>query len=564
LRWRLLRNSWQRLMGHSLVRPLTILLCSVIVWVFVFGVSLFGFKVMKDLFHLPPDEQLMGVFLSWLFLSLGGLLIFSTGLILYASLFTAAETAFLLSKPIRADQVFAYKFQGAVAFSSWAFLLLGAPVLIAYGLVCEAPWFFYVVLPLYFLGYTLLPGSLGALGCLLLVNFVPRRRKEMFAVLVVLLISLMVWWVYRLIQEIRPSSQGMSDEATTENLSLLLTRISFARSIWVPSAWVSRGLQAAGRGEVGATAYYLALVWSNGLFLYVVTTAVSLGLYRRGFNRLSTGGDLRRRHGGLWLDRVLEALLPFVHPGTRLLIVKDFRTFRRDPQQWVQVLMFTGLLILYFANLPNIRRYVPGAPWGYQNTISFLNLCAIGLLLCSYTGRFIYPLLSLEGRKFWILGLVPLRREQVLWGKFAFSTTGGLLISELLILLSDIMLDMPIDGIVLHLLAVAVLATGLSGLSVGLGACMPNFRETDPSKIAAGFGGTLNLVAGLLFLLSILFLMAIPWHLFMAVPGLVAGDRPAVMVVVVLLTAAAGLVVGTLAVILPLRAGVRAMEEMEF
>ena len=66
--------------------------------------------------------------------------------ILYGSLFTAAETSFLLSKPVRDDQVFAYKFQGAVAFSSWAFLLLGGPVLIAYGLVCAAPLSFYAFL----------------------------------------------------------------------------------------------------------------------------------------------------------------------------------------------------------------------------------------------------------------------------------------------------------------------------------------------------------------------------------------------------------------------------------
>ncbi len=170
-------------------------------------------------------------------------------------------------------------------------------------------------------------------------------------------------------------------------------------------------------------------------------------------------------------------------------------------------MVFSGLMLLYFTN---IRRFVENLTGTYQNSISLLNLCAIALLLCTYTGRFVYPLLSLEGRKFWILGLLPVRREQLLWGKFAFATTGGLLIAEFLVLVSDLMLLMPVEAVLLHMLTVAVLAAGLSGLSVGLGACMPNFRETDPSKIAAGFGGTLNLVAGLLFLLLILGLMAGP------------------------------------------------------
>jgi ABC-2 type transport system permease protein len=558
LRWRLLANSSRILLGHSAVRPLTILLCSVVVWAFVFVVSFSGFQFLVQM-RIPPDTQLVGLLLAVLFLALGVLLVFSTGLILYASLFTAPETTFLLSKPVRADQVFAYKFHGAVGFSSWAFLLLGGPILIAYGLVCQGPWYFYAFLPLFFIGFVLLPGSLGALLCLLLVNYVPRRRKQFVALIAVGLVCLLAWWVYRLIQEARPAAPTL--EALQEAFSTLINRFSFARSVLAPSHWVARGLQAAGRSDLGTACYYLGLVWSNGLFLYLVTAWVSVRLYRRGFNRLTTGGDLRRRHGGAWLDNLLSALLPFVHSGTRLLIVKDFRTFRRDPQQWGQVVLFSGLLVLYFTNVR--RMFILDIEWQYQNSISALNLGAIALLLCTYTGRFIYPLLSLEGRKFWILGLLPLQRDQLLWGKFAFSTCGGLLIAECLMLLSDLMLEMPLEAICLHMLAVAVLAAGLSGLSVGLGACMPNFRETDPSKIAVGFGGTLNLVVGLLFLLLTVALMAGPWHLFMALKGARAGQHP-LMLPVVLLGVAAGLVVGAAAVIVPLRAGVQALRRMEF
>ncbi|MGH7224271.1 MAG: putative ABC transporter permease subunit, partial [Gemmataceae bacterium] len=137
------------------------------------------------------------------------------------------------------------------------------------------------------------------------------------------------------------------------------------------------------------------------------------------------------------------------------------------------------------------------------------------------------------------------------------------------VLVSDLMLMMPALPILLHLLTVTVLAAGLSGLSVGLGACMPNFRESDPSKIAAGFGGTLNLVAGLLFLLVILGLMAAPC---LAEPFLAqmlrlsrdeaesAGTMGGFVGVGVVL----GLIVGIASVVFPLRAGIRALREMEF
>src|SRR5262245_64518966 len=157
--------------------------------------------------------------------------------------------------------------------------------------------------------------------------------------------------------------------------------------------------------------------------------------------------------------------------------------------------------------------------WQYQNALSLLNLMATALLLCTYTGRFIYPMMSLEGRKFWILGLLPLERERLLWGKFAFAAAGGLLIAEFLVVLSNLMLGISWLVLLVHVLTVAVLAVGLSGLSVGLSACLPNFRETDPSKIAVGFGGTLNLVAGLLFLCVIVAVMAAPWHVYLSIRG---------------------------------------------
>ena len=101
-------------------------------------------------------------------------------------------------------------------------------------------------------------------------------------------------------------------------------------------------------------------------------------------------------------------------------------------------------MTLYFANIRRFYQEEIGRP--YQNGISLLNLVAVALLLCAYTGRFIYPLLSLEGRKFWILGLLPLQRERLLWGKFAFSATGALLIAEFLVVFSDLVLGMPWRG----------------------------------------------------------------------------------------------------------------------
>jgi ABC-2 type transport system permease protein len=567
LRWRLLRNTLRVLVEQSSLRVGSIVLTSVIIWAFVFSMGWSGFGYIAAWpRNVPAFGQIVSVLFDVLFGALGVMLVFSTGLILYSSLFNSAETGFLLSTPARADQVFGHKYRGAVGFSSWGFLLLGSPLLLAYGAVYKVSWLFYALLPLYFIGFVLLPGCVGSLVCLLVVNFLPRRRRQALIAFALAVLAVAGLWVYRA----SVTLQQQSDHR--ELINQLLGGVGVTQTIFAPSHWMTRGLQAAGQGyfltspqgQSGAL-YYLALLWSNGLFLYVLTAWAAGRLYRRGYNRLATGGSmslrlslLRTLVGGL--DRLLEGLVWFLEPQTRLLILKDFRTFRREPAQWAQVLIFCGLLVLYFTNVR--RLFLTDVEWMYQNGLSLLNLTTTGLLLCIYTGRFIYPMLSLEGKKFWILGLLPLRRERLLWGKFAFSAVGSLLIAEALILVSDLMLGMPLIAVGLHVLTVAVLAAGLSGLSVGLGACMPTFKETDPSKIAAGFGGTLNLVAGLMFLIVVVVLMALPWHAHAALgrpaDGITTGDLLALIGLV------PGMAVGALAAWLPLRAGARALARMEF
>jgi ABC-2 type transport system permease protein len=553
LRYHLLRNGWRVALDKSFLRVTTILGSSLFIWGSVFLLSLLGFLVLGH--NLPLLGGLLGLLFDYLFLALTGLLILSCSLILYSSLFKSPEAAFLLCRPAAADQVFAFKFQGALAFSSWAFVLLGSPILLAYGLMAGVPWHFYVFLPLFFLAFLLLPGSVGAILCLLVVNCAPRRPRQLLIVVAVVLILSGVGWLYGLARTawLRPS--------TLDAVQQLLGQLTVAQHPLVPSHWTSRGLMAAARNDVGGAFFYLALVAGNGLFLYALTAWVASKLYRRGFNRVATGGMFRKRYGGLWMDRGLSRLVGFLDGRTRLLIVKDFRTFRRDPAQWAQVLIFTGLLSLYFLNIRRLH-FDQDIGWAYQNSISLLNLTATAFLLCAYTGRFIFPMLSLEGRKFWILGLLPLERERLLWGKFFFSAVGGLFIAEFLILLGDLMLGVPWPAVLIHVLTVGVLALGLSGLSVGLGACMPNFQESDPSKIAVGFGGTLNLVVGLLFLVATVAVMAGPWHAFAAAGPEFRPTGGTIGVIVAGLFA--GLILGGTAVVLPLWMGSQTLRRMEF
>jgi ABC-2 type transport system permease protein len=503
LRLRVARNAGTQLFGNSRVRLISMVASSLVVWAGVFAVSHAGFGLMAER-EIPGAGRILELLFNMMFFVLGGMLVLSTALVLYAALFNGAEARFLLSTPARADQIFALKFQSAVTFAGWAFVVLGAPVLISYGIAFGAPWYFYALLPVFFLGYLLLPGAVAALVCLAFVNFFPQRRKQALAVALLLVGAVLGYWAYRTLMA---AKAGLDDR---DQLQGLFDMFALARGEFSPSEWVARGLVALARRQPGGAVLPLALLWANGLMLYVVAAYAAKRFYRRGFNRMATGGDLRQRYGGSWLDRVAEWSVFYLDRPTRLLVVKDFRTFRREPVQVGQVVLFTCLLLL--AVLNSRQFFQTDIPAAYQQGLSLLNMSATGLLMCAYLGRFIYPLISLEGKKFWILGLLPINRDQLLWGKFAFAVTGSTVLAGGIILLSDLMLGMPLVTVAVHLFTVVLLALGLSGLSVGISAWLPNFRETDPSKIVLGFGGTVNMLVGLGYLVVVIATACGPFH----------------------------------------------------
>ena len=558
LRWRLISNGLRMLASGSRLRLSMIAVCSAIFWGGLFALFFGGFQFLKGFIHNLSGEFVEFIF-GMFFLSLLVMLIFSAGIILYTGLYQSREATYLLTTPASPDQIFAYKFFEAIAFSSWAFLLLGSPLMVSFGIVEDAGWGFYAIFPIFFLSFVLIPGSLGAIATLMVAAFLPRRKKTVLATGVVGLLLLLVVFGVQL--------WGTPGELLTPGwLDGLLSRLEFSRHPLWPSRWMSSGLVAAVRGDWSTSLFYLGVISAHAGVAYLLAAVVARDLYRLGYGRVQGGRSSKRRRGWYGLDAAFHKAFFFLPNEIRLLILKDLRTFRRDPAQWSQFLIFFGLLAFYFINIRRLSYDVEKAYW--RNLISFLNLSVTALILSTFTSRFIFPMLSLEGRNFWVLGLFPLKRESILWGKFAFSSGISLVATEILVVLSDLMLRMGPAMILLHMGMVAVLCFGLSGISVGLGARLPNLKEDDPSKIAAGFGGTLNLLVSLVFICAIVMALAVPCHLYFS--GLDGPEAGAMSFSEsqfrfwLTVAIAVSLVVGVVGTVVPLRIGIKAFQRMEF
>ncbi len=565
-------SHFRYLMTEAQLRTALLVVLSAFFWGGLFFLFHRGFEFVVS--HVGPTgetyhAQTVHFVFTLFFASLQVMLIFSSGIILYGGLFSSVETGFLLTLPVRDERLVLYRFQEALLFSSWGFFLLASPMMVAYGIVAAAPWWYFLLVPFFMVSFTYIPCALGAIGCLVLIHRLPQLRRIVVGLLALVVIGVAyqsIWKTLDMAQEDVLDATWFSDT---------FERFGFTRGEWLPSTWLSNGLLEAARqsGDFEVdnpwveSAKFLFVLGSNALLLHVVVMALGKRLFRSSYHQLRSRHARKRQSAPEWPDMIANVVMSPLPRRTRLLVVKDLRLFRRDPVQWSQFLIFFGLLLLYFANVDRFRQHradLSVVTW--VNVVSFLNLAVVGLILSTFTTRFIYPLISLEGRRFWILGRLPVDRETILWGKFLFAACGSWAPSAGLVLLSDTMLEVELIVVLIHQMICLLLCVGLAGMAVGLGAMMPNFREQSPSKIAAGFGGTLNLVLSALYIMLVVLMTALPCHFYLLGKQTELNTSLGTlkqMEMWLALGVGASLVLGVLVTIVPMRGGLRAFRQIE-
>ena len=578
LRYQVARSHLRQLVRTARLRTALVVGLSLFFWGGLFVLFYEGFSFVVE--HVGQagatyHAQTVSFVFHLFFASLNVMLVFSSGIILYTGLFNSWEARYLLTLPLRAERIVLYKFQEAVFYSSWGFFLLSSPIMIAYGIVVGAPWYYYGFLLPLILAFVYIPCSIGAILCLFIIHRLPKLRSLIVFGGILALLIFTVPAVWRTVSS--PQSRLFGNEWFQETLR----RFHFTEQEWLPSTWLTNGLLDAARSPttvfhmnspadlpiVGST-MSLALLISNALFFHVLMVWAARRWFRASYVNFACRRTRRRQVRLAWSDRIAARLLCAFPQPLKLLLVKDWQLLRRDPVQWSQFLIFFGLLGLYFLNVDRFNN--PHSDIGYItwiNMVSFLNLAVVGLILSTFTTRFIYPMISLEGQCFWILGLLPIDRDTILWSKFWFASLGSWIPCAALVALSDMMLQVPMLVIAVHPLTCILLCLGLSSIAVGFGAMMPNFRETSPSKIAAGFGGTLNLVLSALYIMVVVVLTALPCHFYLLAgkgPWGSAFFSPDYLRMWLIIGTGAAIVVGAIATVVPLRRGLLAFRKLEF
>ncbi len=152
-----------------------------------------------------------------------------------------------------------------------------------------------------------------------------------------------------------------------------------------------------------------------------------------------------------------------------------------------------------------------------QNVLSFLNMALAGFVLVAVVARFAFPAVSMEGGSFWIVRSSPITLKSFLWIKFWIYLLPLLVLSETLIVATNVLLRVTPLMMGISVATIFCLTPAVIAMGIGMGAAFPDFASENPAQSVTSFGGMLFMMLSSVLIGAVILLEAGPvYRLFMA------------------------------------------------
>jgi ABC-2 type transport system permease protein len=484
-------------------------------------------------------------------------------MLLFSNLITALSTFFLardldlvLSTPAPLGSFYYSRLITTTLNSSWMVLFFSLPIFVAYGTVFGGGFLYYLWVALLLPLFLIIPASVGVLVTHLLVYFLPAKRIRDILFFIGLFSFIIIYFLFRFSQPerlVQPESFG--------HFLQFLTAMETPASPFLPSSWSTEVLAAPLFKKPTDQGFFYALLASYALFLPLVTAWIAGAVYLTGWSKAQESRQGRRQHP--LFESVLDWLMRPFPSVLSALMVKDIKAFLRDSTQWSQLFLLIALMVVYLYNfkvLPLDRSPLPTAT--LKTAVSFANLALAGFVLSAVAMRFAFPAVSLEGKAFWILQTAPISLRTLLWSKLWLNLVPLLILGELLVFLSNLLLQVPVWMMLLSVATVFLLTIGITAICVGVGALYPKFSFDHAAEIPTSFGGAVSMIICVAFIGVAVMMEAWPIYV-LAMRGLNPGQStvPELWIIAPSLFGVLALTVA--AVIAPIRLGLKSLERLK-
>ncbi len=432
------------------------------------------------------------------------LLIFS-GLVQSIRLFyLSKELSTVLSFPVHWDSVYFSKWVETFVSSGWMVLFFGTPLFLACGMALKVPLAYYFIFPPVLVLFTGTAVATGILLAISLMSVLPARQTKNFLVFMGLLIFVVL---YLLLRFVRP--ERFANPEWFANLTIFLAEIKMPVFVFLPSMWTVEVLSPFFRTGEGTPFFYAALLIFTSASLVALGHELFRLLFYNGWVKAQEGhkaflssqvldaGD--RKPGRSSLRGLYPLFLRFtgsLHGGRgRALSEKDLTIFLRDFSQWSHSRLLLALVLVYIFSIKALP-----VDWGtffsvkLRYGISFLNIGLVGIIAAAVSSRLVFPLVNNEGQAFWIIRSAPITIRSFLWNKYICAFVPLFLLSQCLIVISNLFLRVDAGFMVLGVVTDTVLIASITGLAVGMGASSSDFSTGSRGRSQSGFAETLYML----------------------------------------------------------------------
>jgi ABC-2 type transport system permease protein len=496
--------------NNQRMRLFLFLLIGLIFWV---GAFLIFYRVLTYFQSVQDFGDILAIkLLSMMIITFFTLLLFSSIINSLSHLYLSRDLSLIHSLPVTIRDIFLARWLAFAFDSSWMVVAFSLPAFLSYGLVYQAGFGFYLIAFGSIFCLCLMASAISSFLVLVGAAVLPAGKIRTLFVIMGVGLALLLVLVLRMI---RPEQLVNPDSFAS--VVLYLNSMQALSLPYLPTTWITDAVRFALKSEWTQSLLNLALATSCFFSLMFFNNLTAEAIYFRGFSRAQT--TAKRLFAPVnFFGRSWEALFNFLSRPAKAFAVKEIRSFFRDSTQWPQLFLICALIVVYLYNfsvLPLDKS--PMKTIYLQNVFSFLNVGLAAFVLSAIAARFVFPAVSMEGEAFWIIQSAPVSIKTFLWIKFFLYYIPLLVLSEILIVVSNIFLGVTPFMMFLSIVTIFYLVPAIVGLAVGLGARYPDFKSENPAMSATSFGGVLFMLLSFGLIALVIMLEAGPvYRIFMS------------------------------------------------
>ncbi|MDA3793338.1 MAG: hypothetical protein PF545_06800 [Elusimicrobia bacterium] len=469
------------------------------------------------------------------FLALFVLLVYSSIITAFSTLYFSGDNDFLMVSPLNLKGLLYGKLVRTAVYASWMSIIVIVPLFMSLAVNFPVSLKAYILFPVAILLFFLSAAAPGMTLVVITVKIFPARKIRDFLILGLVILGTGTYVLFRMLkleQILRPGRESLA--------AGYLTKFELPNSFYLPSHWISKITVEFINNRPGWWMSFIAIVLI-AFFLIWLYGFIAEKFFYIGWEKVQSEEKKRFSARTFYKDPIFA---------------KDIKTFFRDTRQWTQMLLIAALIFIYIFNIYKLPLDIPYIHY----LISFLNIGMVGFVIAAVGLRFSFSSVSLEGKYFWVVMSSPFNARKVLRKKYIQNIIPVLIMGMVLIVSSNIILKAPLFLSLLSAVTVFAAAFSITSIGIGLSAIYPKFDADNPAEIESSWGGVIYMVYSFTYIGITLGLEAVWVRMyFMSKMASATYHRPTVFFIV------AGLIILNIAAnIIPLRAGAKSMDNLEY